>query len=128
MAYGDRVRRALTIAALALLGLALAVGLTVATSSLTNQAVGLSDEPLTAGEQLAVPTPTPRAAEQPPQRTPTPTPSPSPAPTVDDDRGGDSSGSGSDDDSGSGSDDRGGDNSGPGSENSGRDDGESDDD
>jgi hypothetical protein len=99
----------------AVAGLVLAAGLTTAAATLSDQRVGLSSEPLTAGDDLApaatpsaAPTRTPR-----PRRTATPTPKPrrtaTPAPTavrtavptVDDHGGGDNSGSGSGD-SGSG--------------------------
>jgi hypothetical protein len=89
---------------LALLGLVIAGGASYAASRLASEPVGLSGEPLRAGEAL-VPreTPTPRPTPR-PRRTPTPTPTPTPAatpvlpaPTVDDDGGG-----GSDDSSGKG--------------------------
>jgi hypothetical protein len=87
---------------LALLGLVIAGGASYAASRLASEPVGLSGEPLRAGEAL-VPreTPTPRPTPR-PRRTPTPTPTPTatpvrPAPTVDDDGG-----TGSDDSSGKG--------------------------
>ena len=89
----------------ALAGLALAGGLTTAAAQLSNQSVGLSSEPLTAGEKLVpaatpspttTPTATPRAT-----RTATPVPTRTAVPTVDD-----KGGHGSDDGPG---DDRGGD-------------------
>jgi hypothetical protein len=40
---------------LALLGLALAAGVTIAASRLSSQAIGISAEPLSAGDDLAVP-------------------------------------------------------------------------
>lgn len=57
---------------LALAGLAVAIALTYAAGTLSSQRIGLSSEPLTAGEQLvpaqtAAPSPKPRA-----RRTPTP--------------------------------------------------------
>jgi hypothetical protein len=125
------MRKAVTIA-VALLGLAAAVGITVAANSLTRQPVGLSNEPLTAGEQLAVPTSsTPRAPERRPAPKPSTT-STSPRPTVTDDRslgvdgrtdpgsGDDSSGRDSSDRGSSAPDDSGGDDSG--SDDSGSDD------
>lgn len=42
---------------LALLGLVLAAGVTAAASELSSQRVGLASEPLSAGDQLAPPTP-----------------------------------------------------------------------
>jgi hypothetical protein len=100
----------------AIAGVLLVAGVTAAASSLSTQAIGLSSEPLTAGEQLtprATPTATPKP-QQParkkkrkrPTATPTPTPTavPTAVPTVDDHGGGsdDNSGKGS-----SGSDDHG---------------------
>jgi hypothetical protein len=93
--------------ALALLGLVIAGGASYAASRLVSEPVGISAEPLRAGQSLAAPsrdpvrtpTPTPR-----PKRTPTPTPTPAPA--VDDHGGGDSSGKGRG--RGRGSDDGGG--------------------
>jgi hypothetical protein len=101
----------------ALAGLVLAAGLTTAAATLSDQRVGLSSEPLTAGEQLAPPatdtaSPTPTRTARPratrtarPRRTATPTAArtsvptaaPTAAPTTDDHGGhggGDSSGSG----------------------------------
>jgi len=49
----------------AVLGLALAAGITLAASQLSSQRVGLSGEPLTAGDRLV-----PRAQPQPAQRRP----------------------------------------------------------
>jgi hypothetical protein len=96
---------------LGLLSLLLAGALGLATSRLTEAPIGLSAEPVSAGEALAPkqrpePTPTATAKRKRPKRTPTPTPTPAPAaaPTVDDsgshhsgsdDSGGDSSGHGS---------------------------------
>lgn len=88
------MRRVLTIAALAVLGLAVAVGVTMAASSLTQQSVGLSSEPLTAGEQLALPSdasPEPAPETSPPAKSTT-----VPETTTGDDRS-DNSGSGSED-------------------------------
>jgi hypothetical protein len=75
--------RALAIWTLAgLAGLAIAAGLTYAASQLASQPVGLTSEPLSAGEDLApgparstpTATPTPTPAKRRPRRTPTPTP------------------------------------------------------
>ena len=49
----------------AVLGLALAAGITLAASQLSSQRVGLSGEPLSAGDRLA-----PRAQSRPPQARP----------------------------------------------------------
>jgi len=101
-------RRTLLIAILAIGGLVLAAGLTTAASTLSGQSVGLSAEPLSAGESLApretatpartrTPRPT-RTATPKPTRTATPQPTRTPAPTVDDDNrgpgGGDDDGGG----------------------------------
>jgi hypothetical protein len=53
----------------AVLGLALAAGITLAASQLSSQRVGLSGEPLSAGDQL-VPRAEPRAQPRPIQRRP----------------------------------------------------------
>jgi hypothetical protein len=88
----------------AIAGVLLVAGVTAAASSLSTQAIGLSSEPLTAGDQLtprATPTPTPKPRKkQRPRPTATPTPAataiPTAAPTVDDHGGGsDNSGKGS---------------------------------
>jgi hypothetical protein len=102
----------------AVAGVLLVAGVTAAASSLSTQTVGLSSEPLTAGEQLtpsataeatATPTPTPKKRKK-PRRTPTPTATPTAVPTavptVDDHGGDDHSGKGG------GSDDSGGDDHG----------------
>jgi hypothetical protein len=87
-------------AALALLGIVLAAAASYGASELANQPIGLSSEPITAGDQLAprrTPAPKPKATRTPrPKRTPTPTP----IPTVDDDSSGHGSGGddGGDDD------------------------------
>ena len=88
----------------ALAGVVLAAGVTYAASSLSTQSIGLSSEPVSAGDDLApqappTPTPTPTATPTPrkkkkrPTPTPTPTPTPRPAvtpvPTADDHGGGD---------------------------------------
>jgi hypothetical protein len=106
----------------AVLGVLLVAGVTAAASKLSTQTIGLSSEPLSAGEDLvptATPSRTPAATRTPkpkPKRkkTPRPTPTatltpvPTAVPTVDDHGGDDSSG-------GHGSDDSGGDdNSGHG--------------
>ncbi len=100
----------------AVAGVLLVAGVTAAASSLSTQTIGLSSEPLSAGEQLtpratATPTPKPKAGKK-PKRTPTPTPTPTACdavptavPTVDDHGGGDDSsgkGGGGDDNSGHG--------------------------
>jgi hypothetical protein len=98
-------RTALWIGA-AMAGLVVAAGLTTAAATLSDQRVGLSSEPLTAGEDLApaataTASPT-RTARPRPTRTPRPrrTATPTPAlrrtavPTVDDNGGGDNSGHG----------------------------------
>lgn len=99
----------------ALAGLVVAAGLTTAAAQLSNQRVGLSSEPLTAGEDLAptatptatpTPTRTPTATRTPrpkPRRTATPTPARTTVPTVDDHGGDDNSGKGSGGDDGGGS-------------------------
>ena len=95
-------RTALWIGA-ALAGLVVAAGLTTAAAQLSNQRVGLSSEPLSAGDALApTATPTPARTATPtrtPRRTATPTPTRTAAPTVDDH---DNSGRGGDDRSGRG--------------------------
>ena len=96
----------------AVAGVLVVAGVTAAASTLSTQSIGLSSEPLTAGDRLAptatpTPMPTPTATPRKPKRTPTPTR------TVDDHggNGGDdhissgSSGHGSDDHGGHGSDD-----------------------
>jgi septal ring-binding cell division protein DamX len=89
----------------ALAGVVLAAGVTYAASSLSTQRIGISSEPVSAGQELApkapairtaTPTPTPRKKAK-PKSTATPppvvTPVPTAAPTVDD-HGGGSGGSG----------------------------------
>jgi len=116
------VRRLLLWLALAIVGLLVAVGVTTAATTLTSQRVGLSAEPLDAGDQLAPKParsadPTPTAKPKPkkrkkPQRTSTPQPTPDPTPTtapVDDHGGGiepgdDSGGHGSNSGHGGGDD------------------------
>jgi hypothetical protein len=89
----------------AVAGVLLVAGVTAAASSLSTQTVGLSSEPLSAGEQLtpratATPTPKPKQRKK-PKPTPTPTPRatatavPTAVPTVDDHGGDDNSGKGS---------------------------------
>jgi hypothetical protein len=99
----------------AVAGVLLVAGVTAAASSLSTQTIGLSSEPLSAGEDLvptATPDRTPTATSTPARKkrkqraTPTPTPTPTAVPTAVptvDDHGGD------DDNSGHGSDDSGGD-------------------
>lgn len=74
------MRRLLLWTALALGGLLVAVGVTTAATSLTSQRVGISSEPLDAGESLApVATSFPDATAT-PTRTPKPKPKPKPEP------------------------------------------------
>jgi hypothetical protein len=71
----------------ALAGLALAGGLTTAAAQLSNQSVGISSEPVTAGDRLvpvATPSPTPTPTTTPrATRTATPVPTRTAVPTVD---------------------------------------------
>lgn len=108
------MKRMLSIAGLALLGIALAVGVTMAVASLSSQSVGISEEPLEAGEELAIPAvgaptrPRTQTATTPARTTATPprtTPAPPPPAAVNDETGSDDrsgSNSGSDHDSGRG--------------------------
>jgi hypothetical protein len=85
----------------AVAGVLVIAGVTAAASTLSTQSIGLSSEPLTAGDRLApraTPTPKPTVTPRKPKRTPTPT-------STVDDHGGSSGRSGS---SGHGSDDHGG--------------------
>ncbi len=71
------MRRILGIVGLALVGLAVAVGVTMTTSSLSSQTIGISGEPITAGQELAVPErspapPPPRATDTQPRTVETP--------------------------------------------------------
>lgn len=94
---------------LAVGGVLLVAGVTLAASTLSTQTIGLSREPLSAGDELSpagTPTATPqarRARTERPRRTPTPTATavPTVVATVDDDRSG-SDDSGGDDSSGRG--------------------------
>src|SRR6478609_3065463 len=104
----------------ALAGVVLAAGVTYAASSLSTQRIGISSEPVSAGQELApkatasrTPTPTPKPkTKTKKKRTPTPTATPqptatatrTPAPTVDD-HGGGSDRHGSGGSGGHGSDD-----------------------
>ncbi|HTE58859.1 MAG TPA: hypothetical protein VK631_00820 [Solirubrobacteraceae bacterium] len=100
--------------ALGLVSLVLAAALGLATSKLTDAPVGLSAEPVSAGEALApspMATPKPAATQAPrkrrrPRRTPTATPAPTAVPTAvptaDDNSGHGSDDSGGDDSSGRG--------------------------
>lgn len=84
------MRHRLGIAALALLGIALAAAITFAASTLTSQRIGISGESLTAGDRLARPetTPAPTATPRPRRRPrPRPTAFATPAPTIDDEAG-----------------------------------------
>jgi hypothetical protein len=111
------MRRTLLWALAAFAGVLLVAGVTAAASSLSTQTVGLSSEPLSAGEQLtprATATPTASATPKPPKKKRKPKPTPTPAatavptavPTVDDhggdDERGDDHGGDSDDHSGHG--------------------------
>ena len=104
-----------TLAALA--GILIAAGITLAASSLSSQHVGLSAEPLTAGERLvpaerrsATPSPepskTPQRRKRRPKRTPTPTATA--VPTVQSEPGDDHGGRGRGGDDGGGSSGKGG--------------------
>ena len=100
-------------------GVLLAAGVTYAASSLSTQQIGISSEPVSAGEDLApaltatpTPTPTPKRKQRRPKRTSTPTPTPTPAPRATatptpvptaDDHGGGGDDRGGDDSSGKGS-------------------------
>ncbi len=81
-------RRRIVWVGAALAGLILAAGLSSAAAQLSNQRVGLSSEPLTAGEELvpaATPSPSPTRTTTPrPARTATPAPTRTAVPTVDD--------------------------------------------
>ena len=116
-------------AVLAIGGIAAAAGIGLAANEVTGDSVGLSADPLKAGDTLAPPaggrgerlrdrertsdSHTGAAGQDPPAPAPIPQPiTPAPAPEPFDDHGGDRSGS--DDNSGSGS--GGSDNSGPGSD------------
>jgi hypothetical protein len=103
------MKRVLSIAGLALLGVVIAVAVTMVASDLSSQSIGISEEPVTAGEELAPartatqkasPRP-PRTAttHRPPPRTVAPPPPPPPAAvaTTDDDHGGRGRGRGGDD-------------------------------
>jgi hypothetical protein len=85
---------------LAVCGVLLVAGVTMAASTLSTQTIGLSREPLSAGDELSpsgTPTATPQARRAKTTR-PRPTPTATAVPTVDDDH----SGSGGDDSSGRG--------------------------
>jgi hypothetical protein len=94
----------------AVAGLVLAAALTTAAATLSDQRVGLSSEPLSAGDDLAPsptasPTPTRTARPKPtrtarPRRTATPTAARTAVPTVDDDDNSGHGGGGDDDDDG----------------------------
>ena len=76
--------RRLATAALALAGLVAAAGITLAANELTGQRIGIAEEPIRAGDQLARPETTPeRTATPRPSRTPraTPTAAATPATT-----------------------------------------------
>jgi hypothetical protein len=102
------VRRTILWSLAAVAGVLLVAGVTAAASSLSTQTIGLSSEPLTAGEQLtpratatAPATPTPHKKRRSrPTPTATATAVPTAVPTVDDRGGGDDHGG--DDNSGHG--------------------------
>jgi hypothetical protein len=122
------MRTALLWSLAAVAGVLLVAGVTAAASSLSTQTIGLSSEPLSAGDQLApqddgrpdtAATPTAderraadarearrrrraRARRERERAAATPTATPAAVPTVDDDFDDDNSGSGGDDDSGRG--------------------------
>ena len=128
-------RRILRNAALALAGLVAAVGIGLAANAISDDSVGLSAQPLSAGEALAPPAASrddaraaqrkrreraarkarPETTSTAPPSTASPVPPPTPSTTTGDDHGGDRGGG---DLSGSGSGDDGGgsDNSGHGSD------------
>lgn len=93
------MRRTALMIALALAGLLLAVGITMAATELTSQDVGLTSEPLTAGEALA-PRTTPSTRTQPRADTTATEPAPAettptaPTPEVDEDEDDDGGGKG----------------------------------
>jgi len=108
-----RARSTIGLVVLALLGLVLAAGITMAASSLTSQRVGLSAEPLSAGDELVPqerPATTPARSRARTTRTSTTsartttTPAPAPTATTDDHGGDDHGGAGDEgeDDSGRG--------------------------
>ena len=120
------MRNKLTIALLAVTGIAVAAGIGLAANEVTGDSVGLSADPLKAGDTLAPPaggrgeafrdrkrtsdSKSRTVGQDPPAPAPIPEPvAPAPEPEPFDDHGGDRSGS--DDNSGPGSD-----NSGPGSD------------
>ena len=75
---------------LAVGGVLLVAGVTMAASTLSTQTIGLSQEPLSAGDQLSpstTPTATPQAKTK-ARRTPTPAATPTETATVDDDHSG----------------------------------------
>ncbi len=82
-----KLKGILGIAGLAVLGLLVAVGISMAASSLSSQSIGISEEPLSAGEELAAPAahgdhPDPRTNDDhpaPPSHAHRATPSPAPA-------------------------------------------------
>jgi hypothetical protein len=109
----DRMRSVVLWSLAALAGILVAAGITLAASSLSSQQIGLSAEPLSAGDALvpertATPDPTPTATPEKrrkkrrPQRTATPAPTATAVPTVEagDDHGGDRGSGGGDDDGG----------------------------
>jgi hypothetical protein len=106
------VRRTILWILAAVAGVLIVAGVTAAASSLSTQTIGLSSEPLSAGEQLtpratATATPTPRRTKPKPKPTPTPaaTAVPTAVPTVDDHGGDDHGGSDNSGHGGSGGED-----------------------
>jgi hypothetical protein len=89
------MNRALATALLALCGLAGAVGIGLAANEVTGDSVGLSADPLRAGDELAPAKPPGDGRARPEQTTTTPAPAPVPEP--EDEGDDDNSGSGSDD-------------------------------
>src|SRR3954453_22889042 len=74
-------------------GLLVAAGVTLAASTLSSQRIGLSSEPLSAGDELAAPASTRTATPTPkPRRTATPKPTRTPSKSGRDDKGGRSGG------------------------------------
>src|SRR3954471_12680928 len=77
----------------AIAGLLVAAGVTLAASTLSSQRIGLSSEPLSAGDELAAPASTRTATPTPkPRRTATPKPTRTPSGSGGDDNGGGSRG------------------------------------
>ena len=94
------MRRLVLLTLTGLFGLAVAVGLTMAASHLTNEDIGLDSEPLTAGRELVPPAAVTKAPTRPATTRETPPPAtatqvaPPPATTTETEPGDDSSGRG----------------------------------